>query len=123
MTSRPNFLGDCVERLAESRLGREDVPIIEVPETLRERLGAEGTRALVDLFNQAARETRDDVVVVAEERFARRVAEAETRFEARLGQEVGVLRREVAAAETRLIRWSFVFWATLMAALFLQRGA
>ena len=96
------------------------MPVIDVPDALRDRLGPEGTKALVSLFNQAARETRDDVIVVAEERFRRHVADelrgVETRFEARLG----ALAQRIAAVESRLIRWCFVFWATLMAALFLR---
>lgn len=114
------------------------MPIIEIPEVLRKTLGPEATKALVDLFNQTTREIRDEVIVLAEERFGQRLAEelrgVETRFEARLGHEMQDVRREIASlskdftrsiarAETRLIRWSFVFWATLLVALFLKTSA
>lgn len=114
------------------------MPIIEVPEALRERLGPDGTKALVDLFNQAGRETRDDVIVLAEEKFGRRLAESTAALETRLTERMAALEtrltrrmaeletrftERVAAAETRLLRWSFVFWATLLVALFLKDGA
>ena len=62
--------------------------LIAVPDVLRERLGPEGTQGLVDLLNQAASGTRDDVVALCIERFERRLAEV----------------------KAHLIRWMFIFW-------------
>lgn len=104
--------------------------VIHVPEVLREKLGPEGAQALVELLNRSGRETRDEVVLLAEERFGRRVAEAEARFERRLAETVVSLETRlgglaegmasletrvadrIAAAETRLLRWTFAFWTT-----------
>lgn len=95
------------------------MPVLNLPEILREKLGPEGAQALVELLNQAARDTRDDVVMLAEERFGRRLAEAEARFERRLseglrgvetrlerrlGEETGKLWSAIASLETRLTR-------------------
>lgn len=57
-----------------------------VPEPLRERLGPDAVQALVDLLNQSSRETRDEVLTFAEQRFERRLAE-----------EIGKLRDEMRA--------------------------
>lgn len=104
-----------------------------IPEVLREALGPDAARALAELLNQVGREMRDDVIVIAEEKFGRRLAEelAGTRavFERRLVEELGGLRAEIsaldrglradmAALESRLndrmnglLKWAFAFWA------------
>lgn len=73
--------------------------VIIIPEGLREKLGPEGARGVVQLVNQASQRTRDDVLTLAVERFERRLAEA----------------------KADLIKWMFVFsagQAFLTAALF-----
>ena len=118
------------------------MPIIHVPEVLREKLGPEGARALVDLLNEAGRATRDDMISLVEERFSRRLAEElgkvreelsaletrvnerisalEVRFAEGLATAKTAFERRIGSAQTRLLLWSFAFWATLMAALFLR---
>lgn len=76
--------------------------IIAVPEILRERFGPEATQALVELLNQLAYKTRDDIVLLAEERFARRVAEAEVRFEHRLADLQGHFEHRFADLQGHL---------------------
>lgn len=84
------------------------MPVINLPEILREKLGPQGAQALVELLNQAGRDTRDQVVTLAEERFSRRLAEElrglETRFERRLAEETGKLWRAMGNLETHLTR-------------------
>lgn len=98
-----------------------DLAVITVPEVLREKLGPEAAQALVELLDYTTRETRDQVVLLAEERFGRRLAQTESHFERRLSaferrvlEEIGSVRRDIAAIEPRLLRWSFVFWTTQM---------
>lgn len=43
--------------------------LITVPEVLREKLGPEAAQALVELLDRTTRQTRDEVVLLAEERF------------------------------------------------------
>lgn len=77
--------------------------IIAIPEVLREKLGAEGARALADLLNEASVRTRGDVIEIAASRFEQRLAEelAELRAELRaefrsdLSAEIGQLRSEL----------------------------
>lgn len=87
--------------------------VIAIPETLREKLGTDGAQALVDLLNRSGRATRDEVVTLAEERFARRLAEeaakwrgelsaAEMRFERRVGDEAATLWQAISSLEARV---------------------
>lgn len=71
----------------------------------------------VELFNRTARETRDEVILLAEERFRRHLSEELRRVESRFGDEIITVRQEMARMEVRLIRWMFGFWATHMAAV------
>jgi hypothetical protein len=64
----------------------------------------------VDLITRAETEIRGDVILLAEERFARRLAEAIAALETRLTE-------RIAAVETRVIRWAFVFWVGQLAAV------
>lgn len=91
------------------------MPIIAIPEALRDKLGPEATHALVDLFNEAGRQTRDEVVTLAAEKFERRLAQEiaglETRItrsmaelETRLTGNMASLRGDVATLETRFSR-------------------
>lgn len=73
--------------------------IVAVPEVLREKLGPEGALALVDLLNRSSQKTREDVIVLVEERFERRLAEV------------------VGGLETRLTRWMFIFWVGQIGAI------
>lgn len=73
--------------------------IVAVPEVLREKLGPEGALALVELLNRSSQKTREDVIVLVEERFERRLAEV------------------VGGLETRLTRWMFIFWVGQIGAI------
>jgi hypothetical protein len=65
------------------------VPILAVPKVLREKLGEEGTDALVELINQANGYTKADVLGFVEEKFERRLSEEVARFNERLTTEIG----------------------------------
>ncbi|MBI3801846.1 MAG: hypothetical protein HY268_33360 [Deltaproteobacteria bacterium] len=73
--------------------------VITVPRPLREKLGEEGTDALVTLINEAGESNKKSVVEVVEERFERRLTE-----------EIGKLRTDMADLRANLIQWMFLFW-------------
>lgn len=73
--------------------------VIAVPKPLREKLGEEGTDALVALINEAGESNKKSVIEVVEERFERRLAE-----------EMGKLRAEIADLRANLVQWLFIFW-------------
>ncbi|MEW6048038.1 MAG: hypothetical protein AB1609_16440 [Bacillota bacterium] len=87
-------------------LGEMEVQVVDgmtvvlIPEALREKLGAEAAKELVDLINVSTRATKDSVTELMVERFERRVAETEARLEKRL-----------ADLESRLTWKIFGFWA------------
>jgi hypothetical protein len=81
-----------------------------VPDVLREKLGAEGARALAELLNQLGGQVRDAAITVAEERFERRLVEATSALETRLVERMRKL-------ESRLLGWAFVFWLGQFAVL------
>jgi len=87
-----------------------------VSPALRERLGDEGTLGLLDLFVQAGREWKDEVLASASDRFARTLVE-----------ETGKLRVLIAEQRAELLKWSFIFWIGQVAAMaallaFMLRG-
>jgi hypothetical protein len=73
--------------------------VITVPRPLREKLGEEGTDALVTLINEAGESNKKSVIEVVEERFERRLTE-----------EIGKIRTDMADLRANLIQWMFLFW-------------
>ncbi|RDV80738.1 hypothetical protein DXX99_10420 [Ammonifex thiophilus] len=72
---------------------------IYIPETLRERLGEQGSKELVEVLNQAARSLRESINESTVERIERRIAETKTE-----------IVKEIANAKADLLKWMFVFW-------------
>ena len=73
--------------------------VIAVPRPLREKLGEEGTDALVMLLNEAGENNKKSGIEVVEERFERRLSE-----------EMGKLRTDMADLRANLVQWMFLFW-------------
>jgi len=73
-----------------------------VSPALRERLGDEGTLGLLDMFEQAGREWKDDVLASASDRFARTLAEETGKLRVVIAEETGKLRAEIAAETGKL---------------------
>jgi hypothetical protein len=107
-----------------------------VPDVLREKLGADGARALAELLNQLGGQVRDAAITVAEERFERRLVEATSALETRLVERMSALEtrlnermssletrlnermsglesglnERMRKLESRLLGWAFAFW-------------
>jgi hypothetical protein len=92
---------------------------------LRERLGDEGVRAIIDCVEQRAESWRSEVIDECFDRFdatlQKRLAEMETRFatrladtEARLSDRISATRVEfldrLADLRVEVLRWTFGFW-------------
>ena len=103
-----------------------------------DRFGDQVANELVEWFNQVDATYRSDLRELNELNFARfdavqarRFAESEARWSERMGlwdrrfaqmdakweQRFAQMDVRMAALETRLIRWMFLFWATNLAAL------
>src|SRR5712692_6981057 len=76
--------------------------VIAVPRPLREKLGEEGTDALVALINEAGENNKKSVIEVVEERFERRLAEEIGKLRAEIAEAMGKLRAEVAGEINKL---------------------
>jgi bifunctional DNA-binding transcriptional regulator/antitoxin component of YhaV-PrlF toxin-antitoxin module len=97
------------------------VSIISIPKPLRDKLGDEGTDALVQVLNENEKETRSSVIDFAEQRFEKHLtkeiagvrvelADAEKRFEKRLTEEIADLRGSIQKTRSDTIKWMFLFW-------------
>jgi hypothetical protein len=116
-------------RVAEPKLEEKAaVVVLHVPEVLREKLGPDGAKALVDLLNSATGPLRDDVLTVVEERFRRHLAEELGLFRQEMAREFGQVRQEVAReiANIRVevasvksdLTWRlFYFWSAHLVAI------
>lgn len=104
------------------------MPVVLVPKALRERLGDDATEGLVALLEKLHDETAQDALVLAEERFARRLAESqaqlqthmaelERKLDKRITEEVAKLRTELASSRSEMIKWMFLFWVGQLAAI------
>ena len=66
--------------------------VVTVKKPLREKLGDDGAEALVELINEAQKETQNNVIKFVEEK-----------FEKRLSEELAKVRVEIAEVKTDLI--------------------
>lgn len=111
----------------------------QVPEPLRERLGAEATSGLLDLFETAKLEWGGDVMRLSTDRFERRLTEECSKIrvemahlQSGLRQEMQVmggglrqeiqnlrqemqamgagLRQDIATQRVEILKWAFLFW-------------
>lgn len=73
--------------------------IVLLPEILRQKLGEDGARELVNLLNASAKNNKEDTIEFVAERIERRLAEIKADIEAR-----------ISALETRLTWGLFAFW-------------
>lgn len=65
-----------------------NMSVILLPETLRQKLGDQGAKELVELINNATQNTKKDVLETSVDRFERRLSET----------------------KADLIKWMFIFW-------------
>lgn len=79
------------------------MPVINVPRGLRERLGDQGADELVELLNRVTEDTKRDVLVLAEERYERRLSEEiakvnqhTTDVKAELAQQIADVRADLS---------------------------
>ena len=69
--------------------------VIAIPRILREKLGDEGSEALVEILNMSEGQSKEHILEVAEEKFEKRLAQV----------------------ESRIIRWMFIFWVVQIGAV------
>ena len=88
-----------------------------IPSALRIKLGDDATFGLIETLDSEQKDWSERVLATATDR-----------FEVRLTQETGLLRREfhaafetlradIAASKVEILRWSFLFWIGQVAAI------
>jgi len=91
---------------------------LRVPSALRDKLGPDAALALIEMLHDNARQSTDDAIDRAAERFERRLTEELAKMRVELAQGLGDLRKEfhesLTATHTALLRWSLVFWTGQM---------
>jgi bifunctional DNA-binding transcriptional regulator/antitoxin component of YhaV-PrlF toxin-antitoxin module len=117
--------------------------VITIPKPLRDRLGDEAVESFAMLLKEVEFEGRKDALVIAEEKFERRlseeivklriemkeeiakldrrITEETTKLDKRITEEIAGLRVEIAKTKSEIIKWMFIFWAGqigVIAALF-----
>ncbi|MEW6203480.1 MAG: hypothetical protein AB1546_16010 [bacterium] len=101
--------------------------ILTPPKVLREKLGEEGTDALIELVNKANEKQKEDVLTFVEEKFERRLTEVKSDLEIKISEvksyletKISEVKSEVAHSKSDMIKWMFIFWAgqtTVLASL------
>jgi len=108
------------------------MPIIKIPEILRQKLSDNGADALVDLLSEVEKSSRDSTVVLVEEKFERRLTEEISKLDKRITEEISKLDKRIteeisrlrsefveriSQSELKIVRWLVVLWLTQMAAI------
>ena len=102
-----------------------------VPTPLQERLGPEGSSALLQLLAETRKDCVADVTSMVSERFERRLVEETSKLRVEMAQgfagvraEIAGLRHEMSDQRFDILKWAFLFWvgqffavASLMAVL------
>lgn len=113
------------------------MPIITVPKSLREKLGEDGSDALVEMINHAQGKQKNDIIEIVEEKFERRLSEEISKINQRIEQLRAELKEDnaslraelsekISASQANLIKWMFIFWVgqvvTILGVLFVFFG-
>jgi hypothetical protein len=88
-----------------------------LPAAIRERLGHEGTLALLDVLDSAQETWSDRVLSVAVERFECRLAQESSKLRVEFHDGLTSVRQEMATTRVELLKWSFLFWVGQVAAM------
>src|SRR5262245_32554052 len=90
------------------------MPDKRVPSSLRDRLGHDGTIALLEFADAEKREWSETVLTAAADKITLAVNASGDRYERRLTEEISGLRtaivREIHDGRVEIIKWSFLFW-------------
>jgi len=81
--------------------------VIAIPRILQDKLTEPGAQALLDILNQVGEQSKDNILIAAE-----------SKFEKRLAEEIESVRVEIARSKAEIIRWLFIFWVGQIGILF-----
>ncbi|AOQ23069.1 hypothetical protein MTAT_26280 [Moorella thermoacetica] len=84
--------------------------LVLFPEVLREKLGDDGAKELVDLINASSKNARENAEEIGTERLERRIAETEAKLQKEISGTEMRLQKEIAYTRADIIKWMFIFW-------------
>ncbi|RPI49747.1 MAG: hypothetical protein EHM55_23035 [Acidobacteria bacterium] len=84
---------------------------------LRQTLGEDAMAGLQIVINDEGRKWKDDVLVIAGERFEKRLAEEIGALRVDMAKEFATVRVDMADLRLEILKWSFVFWIGQFAAV------
>src|ERR1043165_7983028 len=81
-----------------------------VPDTLRQRLGADATLALREFVDDERRDWSDDVLTAAADRFECRLISEMAALRKDFNDGLTTVRQELSTTRAEYLKWSFLFW-------------
>lgn len=93
------------------------MPVVSVKKPLREKLGDDGVDALIDLINDAQKETRNNVIEIVEEKFERRLSEELSKINIKISDIETKLIEKISKSHSDVIKWMFIFWVGQIGAI------
>ena len=84
---------------------------------MRDRLGHDATRGLLEMLDAEDARWSEGVLSTATDRFERRLTEEISGLRIELHEGLAGVRRELAAVRVEQLKWSFVFWVGQVAAM------
>ena len=81
----------------------------QIPGPLETRLGPAATAGLLQVFDRAHRDLKEEVMTACTERFDRRLAEEISGLRVQIAQSEATLRGDIASGRVEFIKWSFLF--------------
>ncbi len=86
------------------------MPATIVPESLRERLGHDGTLGLHQLLAAEREDWSEDVLATATDRFECRLTSEVSNLRLEMREGLAAVRQEIAAMRFDVVKWLFTFW-------------
>ena len=97
------------------------MPILTIPKSLEEKLGPEATVGLIEVLNEVEKIAKEDVILLAEQKYERRLSEETSKLDKRITDEVAKLDRriveEVSKVKVDIIKWMVVLFITQIGVL------
>jgi len=84
--------------------------LVLFPEVLREKLGNDGAKELVELINASIKNAKENVEEIGTERLERRMTELEAKIQKEISDTEMRLQKEIAYTRADIIKWMFIFW-------------
>ena len=91
--------------------------VVTVKKPLREKLGDDGAEALVELINEAQKETQNNVIKFVEEKFEKRLSEELAKVKVEIAEVKTELIERIEKKHSDTVKWMFIFWVGQIGAI------